>query len=152
MKALWFLNDSRHNSPILMTFTKFGPASEDDNRIVVGPFVYTHEKEALAAAESKWWPPDMYEFVVAQPGDPDTFLKAMSGGLQGLETMPDLFALNGRSDPFDPLSGLLPFTDKGAEYLDERQWQGFWETLGEWNRKQHVETCVLTALKRQRPH
>lgn len=120
-KSLWFLVENERNAPV--TFFVEG-------KVVISPYLYISERDALAAAHADVWPPPIASRIVARPGPHELFLNALKAGFPNtMPKAPDIFSLNG--SPGKLLTGLVPLSKDGAAFADRIGNTTFWTELAE---------------------
>jgi len=120
-KPLWFLVENEHNSPVTYLV---------ENRVVISPYLYIKERDALTAAHHEIWPSPVADKIVARPGPSELFLNALQFGFPNTRPKPpDAFSLNG--SPGLLLTGLVPISREGAVLADRLGGTGFWTELAD---------------------
>tara|TARA_Y100000310_G_scaffold282353_1_gene303489 strand:+ start:3987 stop:4430 length:444 start_codon:yes stop_codon:yes gene_type:complete len=127
-KSLWFIVEHDHDNPV--SFFVEGP-------VLISPYLYTKERDALAAVEDDHWPEDVADKIVAKPGPHHLFLDALKAGFPNTQPKsPDVFSLNG--DPGSMLSGLVPLTAEGAAFVDRVGNTNFWGEIAQYPGALHL--------------
>ena len=120
-KPLWFLVEHEHDNPVSFFV---------EGRVVISPYMFINERDALAAVEDDHWPDEVASKIVARPGPHTLFLEALKAGFPNTQPKPpDVFSING--EPGTMLSGLVPLTKDGAIFVDQVSNTTFWSELSE---------------------
>ncbi len=120
-KPLWFLVEHEHDNPVSFFV---------EGQVIISPYLYVKERDALAAAEDDQWPEGLGEQIVARPGPHHLFIEALKSGFPNTRPKsPDAFSLNG--EPGTMISGLIPLTADGAAFVDRVNETTFWGEIAQ---------------------
>jgi len=120
-KPLWFLVEQIHDHPVSFFV---------ENDVVISPYLFTKERDAIAAVADERWPTEIADRICAKPGPHNIFLDALKAGFPNTQPKtPDIFSLNGEPDTM--LGGLIPLTKEGAEFVDKVNNTTFWTEMAQ---------------------
>ncbi len=127
-KPLWFIVEHEHDNPVSFFV---------EGEVVISPYLFVKERDALAAVSSDIWPENLAEKIVARPGPHNVFLDALKAGFpRTLPKPPDVFSLNAK--PGSMLSGLVPLTTGGAAFVDRVENTTFWTEIAQYPGALHL--------------